>query len=115
MRDTLIAGDGLCDEGVVRRLVEAGPALIERLLSYGVDFSRDEAGDPSGFALGREGGHSRRRVLHCRDLTGREIESRLLAACNADPRITVEEDHMGLELLRGGDRQPSTPTPMPES
>ena len=86
VQDTLIAGDGLCHEDVVRRMVEAGPALIERLLAYGVDFSRDEAGDPSGFALGREGGHSRRRVLHCRDLTGREIESRLLAACSADPR-----------------------------
>ncbi len=102
VRDTLTAGDGLCDEAVVRRMVEQGPALIERLLSYGVDFSRDEEGDASGFALGREGGHSRRRVLHCRDLTGREIESRLLAACNAHPEITIEEDHMGLELL-GGD------------
>ena len=57
VRDTLGAGDGLCNEDVVRRMVERGPALIERLLAYGVDFSRDEEGDASGFALGREGGH----------------------------------------------------------
>ncbi|MFN2370686.1 MAG: L-aspartate oxidase, partial [Candidatus Krumholzibacteriia bacterium] len=103
VRDTLDAGDGLCDEAVVRRMVEQGPALIERLLGYGVDFSREDDGDGSGFALGREGGHSRRRVLHCRDLTGREIESRLLDACLAHPAVTIEEDHMGLDLLRGAD------------
>ncbi len=99
VQDTLAAGDGLCREEAVRRMVEAGPRLIERLLGYGVDFSRDPQGE--GFALGREGGHSRRRVLHCRDLTGREIEGRLLAACNAHAGITVDEDHMGLELVRG--------------
>lgn len=101
VQDTLAAGDGLCREQAVRRMVEAGPRLIERLLGYGVDFSRDPQGE--GFALGREGGHSRRRVLHCRDLTGREIEGRLLAACNAQAGITVDEDHMGLDLLRGAE------------
>ena len=101
VQDTLAAGDGLCREEAVRRMVEAGPRLIERLLGYGVDFSRDPQGE--GFALGREGGHSRRRVLHCRDLTGREIEGRLLAACNAHAGITVDEDHMGLELVRGAE------------
>ncbi|MBK7770605.1 MAG: L-aspartate oxidase [bacterium] len=99
VQDTLAAGDGLCREDVVRRMVEAGPHLIERLLSYGVDFSR-EAGS-GDFALGREGGHTQRRVLHCRDLTGREIEERLLAACTAHANISVDEDHMGLELVRG--------------
>lgn len=99
VQDTLAAGDGLCREDVVRRMVEAGPRLIDRLLGYGVDFSREA--DGGGFALGREGGHSQRRVLHCRDLTGREIEGRLLAACTAHPAITVDEDHMGLELVRG--------------
>ncbi len=98
VRDTLTAGDGLCREAVVRRMVEAGPRLIDRLLGYGVAFSRDADGE---LALGREGGHTRRRVLHCRDLTGREIEERLLAACNAHANITVDEDHMGLDLVRG--------------
>ena len=101
VQDTLLAGDGLCNETVVRRMVEAGPELIDRLLSYGVQFSREGTGADAGFALGREGGHSRRRVLHCRDLTGREIESRLLDACAKHPNITLDEDHMGLELLKG--------------
>lgn len=99
VQDTLTAGDGLCREEVVRRMVEAGPRLIDRLLEYGVDFSREA--DGVGFALGREGGHTRRRVLHCRDLTGREIEGRLLAACNDHPNVTVDEDHMGLDLVAG--------------
>lgn len=99
VQDTLAAGDGLCREAVVRQMVEAGPRLIERLLGYGVDFSREA--DGVEFALGREGGHTRRRVLHCRDLTGREIEGRLLAACNSHPNVTVEEDHMGLDLVAG--------------
>jgi len=107
VRDTLLAGDGLCDEEVVRRMVEAGPDLIDRLLSYGIQFSRDGQGDDGAFALGREGGHSRRRVLHCRDLTGREIESRLLEACARHPNITMDEDHMGLELLKGDVLDPS--------
>ncbi|RKZ18995.1 L-aspartate oxidase [bacterium] len=100
--DTLQAGDGLCREEVVRAMVEAGPGLIDRLVSHGVRFSRVENGDGS-YALGREGGHSRRRVLHCRDLTGQEIESRLLEACQEHPRITLDRDHMGLELLSGAD------------
>jgi L-aspartate oxidase len=102
VQDTLNAGDGLCNEEVVRRMVEAGPLLIERLLSYGVQFSKQD--DDSGserFALGREGGHSHRRVLHCQDLTGREIEERLLKACMAHPNINVDENHMGLDLIKG--------------
>ena len=101
VRDTLLAGDGLCDETIVRRMVEAGPDLIARLLSYGIPFSREGEGKDAAFALGREGGHSRRRVLHCRDLTGREIESHLLEICARHPNITLDEDHMGLELLKG--------------
>ena len=101
VQDTLIAGDGLCREDVVRRMVEAGPRLIDRLLGYGVDFSREA--DGVGFALGREGGHTRRRVLHCRDLTGREIEGRLLAACNDHANVNVDEDHMGLDLVAGAE------------
>ena len=95
VHDTLTAGDGLCDEDVVRRMVEAGPELIDRLLSYGVPFSRGEEGE-EGFALGREGGHTRRRVLHCKDLTGREIESRLLAACAAHPNIVLRRGPHGV-------------------
>ncbi len=101
IQDTLTAGDGLCNRDVVSKMVAAGPRLIERLLSYGVQFSKDEESEGDGFALGREGGHSRRRVLHCKDLTGREIEERLLKACLAHPNISVDENHMGLDLLTG--------------
>ena len=103
VNDTLVAGDGLCDEATVRRMVEAGPDLIDRLVSYGVPFSREQQAAEGEFELGREGGHSRRRVLHCKDLTGREIETHLLAACTAHPNITLYEDHMGLDLLKGRD------------
>ncbi len=99
--DTLTAGDGLCNQEVVESMVAAGPRLVDRLLSYGVQFSKDSTESDDEFALGREGGHSRRRVLHCKDLTGREIEERLLAACLAHKNITVHENHMGLELLKG--------------
>lgn len=102
VQDTVQAGDGLCRTSEVRAMVEAGPELIDRLVSYGVRFSREEDGaEASEYALGREGGHSCRRVLHCRDLTGREIENRLLAACEEHPNVTLEADHMGLELLTG--------------
>ncbi len=103
VNDTLVAGDGLCDESTVRRMVEAGPDLIDRLVSYGVPFSRQEPDGDGEFELGREGGHSRRRVLHCKDLTGREIETHLLEACTAHPNIRLYEDHMGLDLLKGRD------------
>jgi L-aspartate oxidase len=109
VEDTLVAGDGLCDEETVRRMVEAGPELIERLVSYGVPFSREDGQTDGQFALGREGGHSRRRVLHCKDLTGREIETQLLAACSAHPNITLHEDHMGLDLVRGRDLELAGP------
>jgi len=102
VQDTLEAGDGLCREDVVRSMVEAGPRLVERLLSYGVPFSPAEDGSGGEkFALGREGGHSRRRVLHCSDLTGMEIEKNLLQACLDHPNIHLSENHMGLGLLRG--------------
>jgi L-aspartate oxidase len=101
MKDTLEAGDGLCNEELVRRMVEAGPELVERLMSYGVAFSPAHGDSGEKFALGREGGHTRRRVLHCSDLTGREIEQKLLAACLAHPNIQVRENHMGVDLLLG--------------
>ena len=68
--DTMRAGDGLCDEGAVRVLVEEGARYVDELLEWGACFDRDERGRP---ALGREAAHSVRRVLHAGDATGREI------------------------------------------
>ncbi len=101
-RDTLEAGAGLCREDVVRFVVERGPSAIDNLLKLGVDFDRRPAGDPhagSEFELGREGGHRRRRVLHHRDATGREIERALLARARAHPNIRLLEDHCAVDLL----------------
>jgi L-aspartate oxidase len=96
VRDTLEAGAGLCREEVVRFVVERGPATIQALLKLGVDFDRANGGQ---FALGREGGHTRRRVLHHRDATGREIERALLARARAHPNVAVFENHCAVDLL----------------
>ncbi len=103
LRDTLAAGDGLCREGVARAMLEAAPRLIDRLLGIGVAFSRQGDGPQAPLALGREGGHSRNRIVHATDLTGRELEHRLLAACQRHERITVDENHIGLDLIRARD------------
>ncbi|MCP3986487.1 MAG: L-aspartate oxidase, partial [bacterium] len=89
-------GAGLCQEEVVRFVIERGADAIESLLGLGVEFDREDDGE---FALGREGGHNRRRVLHHRDATGREIERALLAAARRHPNITLLEDFMAVDLL----------------
>ncbi len=100
VQDTLAAGDGLSREDITRAMVRAAPRLVARLLSYGVEFSRQGAGADAPFALGQEGGHSRRRILHAQDLTGRELERRLVAACRACEDITIDEDHLALDLIQ---------------
>jgi len=101
VRDTLVAGAGLCREEVVRFVVGRGPAMIEALLKLGVEFDRGPAppGERHGFDLGREGGHTRRRILHHRDATGREIERVLLARASSHPNITLFENHAAVDLL----------------
>jgi L-aspartate oxidase len=99
-RDTITAGAGLCREDVVQRVVERGPAMIDALLKLGAEF---DAGDSSraklGFDLGREGGHTHRRILHHRDATGQEIERALLARVAAHPNIFLFETHCAVDLL----------------
>ncbi len=96
MRDTLVAGAGLCKEEVVRAIVGEGPALVRELVNLGVRFSGAKSGQ---FDLGREGGHSERRVLHAGDITGREIERALLAAVAAQENIVVFEEMMAVDLI----------------
>lgn len=98
--DTLDAGAGLCDEAVVRSIVTDGPARIRELIEIGVNF--DERELPNGGSeldLGREGGHSKRRILHARDVTGREIERALLAAIEKNAQIDVFENHIAVDLI----------------
>jgi L-aspartate oxidase len=100
IKDTLDSGAGLCDTEVVRMVVEAGPAQIGDLISLGVDFVRETGADEeSGLSLGREGGHSRRRVVHAHDLTGKEIERALLHKVRMNPRIHLYENHTCVDLL----------------
>ncbi len=96
VQDTLEAGAGLCDEEAVRFVVERGPRTIDSLLKLGVEFDRQDGGD---FELGREGGHTKRRVLHHRDATGREIERALLARARAHPNVDLLENRCAVDLL----------------
>ena len=95
--DTLDAGAGLCDENTVRRIVEAGPARIAELERYGVVF--DKGRSKSGYDLGREGGHTQRRILHSGDITGREVESVLLDRVREIPNVTLLEHVCLIDLV----------------
>src|SRR5271154_675926 len=101
--DTLIAGAGLCDQEAVRTIVTEGPAAIRELMRIGVQFDERVMEDGEReLDLGREGGHSKRRVLHYHDTTGREIEQRLLDAVTNQPNIQVLDNHMGVDLITTG-------------
>jgi len=95
----LIAGAGLCHEDVVDLCVRAAPDRISWLVEQGVSFSTVGSDDAIEYDMGREGGHSRRRVLHVADLTGREIEQVLVAKVSQHPNISILEDHLGLDLI----------------
>src|SRR5215210_6086206 len=75
IEDTLIAGDGLCNEKVVEIVVKEGPDRIREIIEWGAEFDKDADGD---YSLGKEGGHSVNRILHHKDVTGREMERALL-------------------------------------
>jgi len=102
VRDTLRAGAGLCHEDRVRAMVENAPHLIEGLLQVGLKFATREDGS---YEMGREGGHSRRRVLHSGDFTGREVERAMVAAVRAHRSIQVLEDHFAIDLLKDADER----------
>jgi len=96
VKDTLIAGDGLCDEKVVREIVRDGPACVKELIDIGLTFSRKESG---AYDLGREGGHSKRRILHVKDMTGKAIEDALLRAIAQEPRIALFEHFFAIDVV----------------
>jgi L-aspartate oxidase len=103
IRDTHVAGAWLCHEDSVEILVKEGPKRIRELIDFGVRFTTEK--DPNGklhLALGREGGHSKRRILHSADLTGREIERALISNCKRKDRIRVFEHHFGIDLISDG-------------
>jgi L-aspartate oxidase len=108
LEDTLRAGDGLCHHDVVEMVVRSGPARIRDLIDRGCHFSR-EAGGGAGYDLGMEGGHSRRRILHARDCTGREVEESLLQRCREDGNISLFENCIAVDLIIESRMRPDTP------
>ena len=98
VRDTLVSGAGLCDEKIVRLTVSEAPERIRELQDIGVSFSKKGA----AIDLGLEGGHSHRRILHCGDLTGREIERAVLASCRGHKNVRFFENHIAVNLIQDG-------------
>jgi L-aspartate oxidase len=95
IRDTIEAGAGLCHEDTVRLVVNEGPRLVSELIEIGARFTMHD-GD---LDLGREGGHSRNRIVHAKDLTGQEIERALVARAVAHPNVTILENHVAIDLI----------------
>ena len=93
--DTLNAGAGLCREAAVRTIVHEGAAAIRDLTSYGVSFDRGNG----HFELGKEGGHSHRRILHAKDTTGREIARALIETARKTPNLILLENHFVIDLI----------------
>src|ERR1700676_3752280 len=99
IEDTLRAGAGLCDRTAVEAIVRDGPEAVRELIALGTHFTRVDEGGEDEYDLGREAGHSHRRVLHAQDLTGREIMRALGAEAKARPNIRVLENHVAVDLL----------------
>ncbi len=102
MEDTLIAGAGICKEDAVKTLVTEGPDRIRELIDLGAQFNmiEDELGGHR-LALGREGGHSRNRIVHAVDRTGYECERALLSAVKDMPNLEILENYFVIDLLVG--------------
>ena len=96
IRDTLDAGDGYCNEKVVRDVVNEAGDRIRDLIDVGVNFQKDLDGN---FDYIKEGGHSQKIILHAKDSTGKEIESALLSQASAHPKIELLSNHLALDLI----------------
>jgi L-aspartate oxidase len=99
INDTLVCGAGLSREEIVRFVITDGPDRIKELMQWGVEFTKQKEGNASNLDLGREGGHSMRRVLHAKDLTGQEIERALHEKASLKRNIKIYENHIGIDLI----------------
>lgn len=97
IQDTLVAGGGLCDGEVTRLVATNARHLVEWLIAEGVPFTREE--DNSGYHLTREGGHSRRRIIHAADATGYAVQTTLAEKVKQHPNITLLEHHIAVDLI----------------
>jgi L-aspartate oxidase len=100
--DTLEAGAGLCDETAVRTIVMEGPGRVAELVALGLHFDDRDIGGHREPDLGREGGHTKRRVLHVQDVTGLEIEKTLLRELERSAQVDLLENHMAVDLITSG-------------
>ena len=96
IEDTLIAGDGICDEEVVRMVITESTERINELIEWGAKFDKTEDGE---YDLAKEGGHSEHRILHHKDNTGFEIERALLTAVHKHPNIEILDHHFAIDIL----------------
>ena len=96
IEDTLICGDGLCDEAVVKMVVTEGPKRLKELIEWGAEFDKNTDGNLN---LGKEGGHSEKRVVHHKDQTGQEIERAILNQVYKKENITVLDHHFAVDLI----------------
>src|SRR4051812_11698427 len=96
IEDTLIAGDGLCNKEVVEIVVKEGPARVQEIIDWGAQFDKDSEGD---FKLGKEGGHSQFRIIHHKDVTGKEMERALLDAISKAPNIHLVHHCFVIDII----------------
>lgn len=106
IRDTLIAGDGLCEASVVEMVVKEGPKRLDDLIQWGVSFDMDAKGN---LDLGKEGGHSEYRIVHHKDITGYEVETALLKRVHQLPNVTLLNHHFAIDLITEHQLQISDP------
>ena len=99
VHDTIVAGAGLCREDVVQFVVREGPERIQELIEWGVAFTKSEQAEGEFYDLGKEGGHSRRRVLHATDFTGREIERALHDKAGTLDPVHIYENYIAIDLI----------------
>ncbi len=96
IEDTLIAGDGLCDPRIVEIVIKEGVERIKEIINWGANFDREKSGE---YALGKEGGHSESRILHHKDITGKEMENTLLEAIERQSNIELISHCFVIDIL----------------
>ena len=96
IQDTLTTGGGLSHEDIVKIVVEEGPDQVKKLIEWGVNFSKNEN---QAYDLGREGGHSKRRILHAGDITGAKIQEALLKEVQKHPNIEIYDHHICIDFI----------------
>lgn len=96
IEDTLIAGDGLCNEAVVEIVVKEGPERVNEIIEWGAQFDKEKDGD---YKLGKEGGHSEFRILHHKDVTGKEMERALLDTVRSQSNIELVNHYFVVDII----------------